>query len=56
MTRPLGSTTPSSDNDLIVPHQLALGVTLGDVISAIDLCAVAPGLIERSDSVVRVFQ
>ena len=56
MHRALGSTTPSSDNDLTVLHQLALGVTLGDVISAIDLCAVAPGLLERSVSVVRVFQ
>ena len=37
LTRSLGRVTSSTDNAVIVPHQLAPGVTLCDVISAIDL-------------------
>ena len=46
--------THSSDNGLIVTHQSACGVTLGDVISAIGPSGLVPNLSERPESVVRV--
>ena len=45
----IGTLVPTSDNAVIVTHQMACGVTLCDVISAI--C-----LIETLSDCVRVFQ